>query len=84
MIFTLKLDGNLRTCSQAVLLNQPDHVMDVPTGMRKLEILQLIESSKEAVVTCISGRIPFPKIAAIMEMEVKALNSFAEFEDSKE
>lgn len=58
--------------------------MDVPTSMGKLGILQLIESSKEAVVTCISGRIPFPKIAAIMEMEVKALNSFAEFEDSKE
>lgn len=43
-----------------------------------------IEMYKRAEVTCISGSIPFPKMAAIMEIEVKALKTLADFEDSKE
>lgn len=35
-------------------------------------------------ITCISGRIPFPKMAAIMEIEVKALKTLADSEVSKE
>jgi len=38
----------------------------------------------ELKFTCISGSIPFPKIAAIMEMEVNALKTLADSEDSKE
>lgn len=36
------------------------------------------------VFTCISGSIPFPKMAANMEMELKALKARDELEDSKE
>lgn len=43
-----------------------------------------IEMYKRVEVTCISGSIPFPKMAAIMEIEVKALKILADFEDSKE
>lgn len=40
---------------------------------------------KEAVIsiTWISGRIPFPKMAAKMEMDVKALNTLDFGDDSK-
>jgi len=38
----------------------------------------------EGVVTCISGSIPFPKTVANKDMEIKALKSLAEVEDSKE
>ena len=34
--------------------------------------------------TCISGSIPFPKMAAIMEIEVNALKTLADPDDSKE
>ena len=34
--------------------------------------------------TCISGRIPFPKIAAMIEMDVKALKTLPESEGSSE
>ena len=34
--------------------------------------------------TCISGKIPFPKIAAMIEMDVKALNTLPESEGSSE
>lgn len=34
--------------------------------------------------TWISGSIPFPKMAAIMEIEVKALKVLEAFEDSNE
>lgn len=33
--------------------------------------------------TCISGSIPFPKMAAIMDMEVKALNTLDASDESK-
>jgi hypothetical protein len=35
-------------------------------------------------LTCISGNMPFPKIAAIMEMAVKALKALDDFLGSKE
>lgn len=38
----------------------------------------------EKEVTCISGRIPFPKIAAKMEMDVNASNVLTDFEGPKE
>jgi hypothetical protein len=38
----------------------------------------------EAIVTCISGSIPFPKMAAIIDIEVKALKTLDDILDSKE
>jgi len=38
----------------------------------------------QTFLTCISGKIPFPKIAAMIEIDVKALKTFPESECSRE
>lgn len=48
------------------------------------DILINVSSSEKECVTCISGSIPFPNIAAIIEMEVKALKTREDFLGSKE
>lgn len=46
--------------------------------------LLIYQLFKIKCVTCISGSIPFPNIAAMIEMEVKALKAWALFLGSKE
>jgi hypothetical protein len=59
----------------------------VNLSSRIINIRQKIISIRKRtqwLVTCISGNMPFPKIAAIMEMAVKALKALDDFLGSKE
>lgn len=80
----------------AVWLNPPDHaalLFPNPVSLWKEEALNLTTTKTankqrelyvEPVITCISGSIPFPKMAARMDMEVNALKTLVNFEDSME
>lgn len=64
-------------------IHQFDIFRDIYHGLTKTMKLGKSICMKQ-LFTCISGSIPFPKIAAIMEIDVKALNNRDRCEVSKE